>query len=61
MFDFIMILFSAIGFVICASAISSGIVCLDEKFKAARARKQAHDKRLLTLLESIDQKLNAKP
>ena len=31
------------------------------KLRAARARKQAHDKSLVTLLESIDQKLNAKP
>ena len=61
MFDLIMILFSAIGFVICASTIGGGIVCLNKKFKAARARKQSHDKRLLTPLESINQKLDSKP
>jgi len=61
MFNFLATLFCIIGCLISAFAISYYFVWVREQFRNARERKQAHEKRLVTLLESIDQKLNAKP
>ena len=61
MFNFITALFFSIGLVVTTFSLANVCSSLSEKLRAARARKQAHDKCLVTLLESIDQKLNAKP
>ena len=61
MFNLLTALFFTIGFLISVAAITYFILHLIEKVSEARERKQAHEKRLVTLLESINQKLNAKP
>ncbi len=61
MLNFLATLFFAIGLVISAFGIGTFCFSMSEKFRESRERKQAHEKRLITLLESIDQKLNAKP
>ena len=60
MFNLLTALFFTIGFLISVAAITYFILHLIEKVSESRERKQAHEKRLVTLLESINQKLNAK-
>ena len=61
MFNLLTALFFTIGFLISVAAITYFILHLIEKVNESSKRKQAHEKRLVTLLESINQKLNAKP
>ena len=61
MFNFLTALFVSIGLVVTTFGLATVCSSWSDKLRAARARKQAHDKRLVTLLESIAQKLNAKP
>ncbi len=61
MFNILTALFFAIGLVVTFFGIGTLCFSLSEKFRESRERKQAHEKRLVTLLESISQKLNAKP
>ena len=60
MFDFLATLLFIIGCFTSAFYIGTLCFSLNGKFRESRARKQAHDKRLVTLLESIDKKLNSK-
>ena len=52
--------FFTIGFVASAFYLSTFFYSLSDKFRESSERKQAHEKRLVTLLESIDKKLNSK-
>ena len=61
MFNLLTALFFTIGFLVSVAAITYFILNLIEKVSESRERKQAHEKRLVSLLESINQKLNAKP
>ncbi len=61
MLDFLAILFLTIGYLVTAIAIGYLIFFAIDKASEARARRKAHDKHLVTLLESINQKLDTKP
>jgi hypothetical protein len=61
MLNFLATMFFVIGLLISSFAVGYFFVFLGEKISEFRERKQAHDKRLVTLLESIKQKLNTKP
>jgi hypothetical protein len=61
MFNLLAPLFFSIGFLVSVAAVTYFGLHLIEKVVESRARKQAHEKRLVTLLDSINQKLNAKP
>ena len=57
----IIALFFSIGFVVATFTSTTFVVRMLEKWSEASKRKLANEKRLLTLLESINQKLDAKP
>ena len=57
----IIALFFSIGFVVATFTTGTFVVRMLEKWSEASNRKLANDKRLLTLLETINQKLDAKP
>lgn len=61
MFNLLTALFFTIGFIASVFWIITIVFNTTEKIRESRERKQAHEKRLITLLESISQKLNAKP
>ena len=61
MSQFLIAFFFTMGVVFATFSLGSSIVWMLEKWDAASKRKLANEKRLLTLLESIDQKLNTKP
>jgi hypothetical protein len=61
MFNLLTALFFSIGVVVTAFGTATFFYSMSERLRADRARKQAHDKRVVTLLEAIDQKLNTKP
>ena len=60
MFSLFITTFFTIGFVVSAFYLSTFFYSLSDKFRESSERKQAHDKRLVTLLESIKQKLDSR-
>ena len=60
MFNLFTALFFTIGFIASAFYLSAFFYSLSDKFRESSERKQAHDKRLVTLLESIKQKLDSR-
>jgi len=60
MLNFLATMFFVIGLLISSFAVGYFFVFLGEKISESSERKQAHDKRLVTLLESIKQKLDSR-
>ncbi len=61
MISIIVSLFFCIGLTVSVFYLSTLCFSLHEKINEARERKQAHEKRLMSLLEAINQKLGYKP